>query len=193
MRRFQYHLRRAKMNADLCFKFSKSNWEALCPGLHRNDEAAWTKAIDVFEKRMKQRFFSCIDALEKADTKPPDQNPSQAATDDDCVPGFAIVALCCLLIETLQRFREEVPPLGDPPEPCSFPQGACIKPGLTRDRSKRSLGGLHLVTPSTVRLLASFTAVSATEFSMRLRQDVGLLGEIDQQARLPLPRTTDTH
>lgn len=64
---------------------------------------------------MRERFFSCIDALVKADTK-------------DCIPGFSIMALCCLLIETLQGFRGIQVSLAAPAEPCSFPSGPCIKP-----------------------------------------------------------------
>lgn len=115
------------MNAYLCFKFSKTDWEALSPRLEGNDESAWAEAIGVFERRMKERFFSCIDALEKADTKPDPASPDSAHT-DQCIPGFAIMALCCLLIETIQYFREDVPATTDPEEPCTFPAGRCVKP-----------------------------------------------------------------
>ncbi len=94
------------MNADLCFKFSKADWEALSKGLDDNDAGAWEKAIGVFERRMKERFFSCIDALEQSDTRP--DSASGCPTDTDhCIPGFSIMAICCLLVETLQSFREK--------------------------------------------------------------------------------------
>ena len=58
---------------------------------------------------MKERFFTCIDALVKADTKP-DLNSSSSPPDAHCIPGFSIMALCCLLVETLQGFRTGVSP-----------------------------------------------------------------------------------
>jgi hypothetical protein len=47
------------------------------------------------------------------------------------VPGFAILALSCLLIETLQSFRQA--PESSPPVmgPCSYPTGSCIRPSST--------------------------------------------------------------
>jgi hypothetical protein len=65
---------------------------------------------------MRERFFNCIDTLVEADPKAHVKVGSDAP--DDCstlpidasrtvVPGFAIVALCCLLAETLQVFRRE--------------------------------------------------------------------------------------
>ena len=57
---------------------------------------------------MKERFFRCI---------------------DHCVPGFSILALCCVVIESLQGFREALPLQLDPPGPCPNPKPrVCIKP-----------------------------------------------------------------
>jgi hypothetical protein len=92
------------VKADLCFGFSSTDWEKLVSRLD-HDENAWAEAIGVFERRMKERFFSCIEALEKADTKP-DSDISSSSVEPCCIPGFSIVALCCLVIETLQGFRE---------------------------------------------------------------------------------------
>lgn len=61
------------MKVDLCFGFSSTDWENLVARLD-SDEGAWAEAIGVFERRMKARFFSCVNALVKADTKP-DLNP----------------------------------------------------------------------------------------------------------------------
>jgi hypothetical protein len=106
-----YHTSReegAYVKADLCFGFSSDDWRNLAERLDR-DEGAWAEAIGVFERRMRERFFTCIDALIKADTKP-DSSSSPAAAhsppDAHCIPGFSIMALCCLLIETMQGFRE---------------------------------------------------------------------------------------
>jgi len=52
------------------------------------------KAIDILEKRIKSRFLSPANTLVEIETK------------DDHTPGFAILALCFLTIETLQGFRE---------------------------------------------------------------------------------------
>jgi len=89
------------VKADLCFGFSTDKWRELAERLGQ-DESFWAEAIGVFERRMKERFFSCIEALEQADIG---QHPTESSV-PCCVPGFAIVALCCLVIETLQGFRE---------------------------------------------------------------------------------------
>jgi hypothetical protein len=114
------------MNADLCFGFSKTKWEALSQQLDGN-ESTWAEAIGVFERRMRERFFSSIDALFAADTKPDSPSPDLTHA-PDCIPGFSIMALCCLLIETLQGFREAPPSAENPAGPCTFPSGPCIKP-----------------------------------------------------------------
>jgi hypothetical protein len=75
---------------------------------------------------MRERFFSCIDALCEADTKP--DGPRENRPDAECIPGFSVVALCCLVVETLQSFIEDSPGTINPAEPCTFPQGNCIKP-----------------------------------------------------------------
>ncbi len=100
-----YHRLGANMNADLCYGFCKSKWEELSLRLEGNDESAWAEAIDVLERRIRERFLSSVDALFAADRKPTPL-PSDPAREGHCVPGFAIMALCCLLIDTLQGFRE---------------------------------------------------------------------------------------
>jgi hypothetical protein len=113
------------MKYDLCFGFANTKWKALSEKLD-GDESAWAQALGVFERRMRERFFSSIDALIAADTKP-DLQPSHPHS-GHCIPGFSIMALCCLLIETLQGFQENVPAAADPVGPCPFPSGPCIKP-----------------------------------------------------------------
>jgi hypothetical protein len=95
------------MEADLCVGFAKSEWKSLNKRLDDGDESAWAQAIGVFESRMRERFLNCVSALFGADTKPPLHPESGYA--DNCVPGFSIMALCCLLIDTLQEFREKPP------------------------------------------------------------------------------------
>jgi hypothetical protein len=96
------------VKADLCFRFSSADWASLVQRLD-HDEGAWSEAIGVFERRMKERLLTCIDALIEADTKP-DLNSSSSPSDAHCIPGFSIMALCCLLVETLQGFRTGTSP-----------------------------------------------------------------------------------
>jgi hypothetical protein len=98
------------VKADLCFGFTSTDWQNLVGRLD-HDETAWAEAIRVFERRMKERFFTCIDALISADTKRdsqslPSPNDAHWLPDAHCIPGFSIMALCCLVIETMQGFRE---------------------------------------------------------------------------------------
>ena len=116
------------MNADLCFRFNKNEWKDLTCKLNGGDQEAWAKAIAVFERRIRERFLSCIDALIDADTKPDLLASADPPPAKVCIPGFSIVALCCLLIETLQDFREEGSPATKPVGPCTYPKGQCIKP-----------------------------------------------------------------
>jgi hypothetical protein len=115
------------MRADICSKFSNAEWDILSEKLERNEEGSWTEAISVFERRMRERFLRGIDALFAADTKP-DLPSSNSIRTDDCVPGFAIMALCCLFIEALQGFLDPPAPAPNPMGPCYFPSGNCIKP-----------------------------------------------------------------
>jgi hypothetical protein len=115
------------MNSELCFEFSADSWRSLSAAMDNESEEAWTTAIGVFKRRMEERFFNPIKALEDADTKPDLKAPG-SVTREECIPGFAIIAICCLLIESIQDFREEAKPVDPPPEPCNFPKGDCIKP-----------------------------------------------------------------
>ena len=110
-----------KEPTQICRGFTDEQWKALRErltrdGHKRDDEAAWSCAVEVFARRIRERFLSCIEALEKADSRSDIEVEAGAPADcstlpDDkgaqiVVPGFAIMALCCLLIETLQSFRE---------------------------------------------------------------------------------------
>ena len=54
-----------------------------------SQDPGWQKAIDIFEDRMRGRFLDVIDMFSCRNGA-----------------GFAVLALDCLLIETLQQFRE---------------------------------------------------------------------------------------
>jgi hypothetical protein len=122
-----YHRHGAVMEANLCFGFRKSEWETLKEKFDDGDDEAWAQAIGVFERRIRERFLNCINALFVADTKS-DLQPPESRHSENCLPGFSIMALCCLLIDTLQGFREKPPYLDTPAGPCTFPSGSCIKP-----------------------------------------------------------------
>jgi len=63
-----------------------------------NDQSNdWGKAIDIFKKRIASRYLEPVDMLIKKDN---DRSPT------DRRYGFTILAIDCLLIETLQSFRE---------------------------------------------------------------------------------------
>ena len=125
------------MDSELCVKFSTQDWRSLSSRLQHGDEAAWIEAISVFERRIKERFLSCINALQSADSKH-DLETSHSADADYCVPGFVIMAICCLLIETIQDFREEVPVDPLVQGQCTFPNGPCIRPESGTNKRFRS-------------------------------------------------------
>jgi len=63
-----------------------------------NDPSDWERAISIFDKRIRDRFANAIDFLIADDEAVDDPNNRRW--------GFAILALDCLLIETLQAFRQ---------------------------------------------------------------------------------------
>jgi hypothetical protein len=103
----------------LCRGFTDEQWNVMRPRLDQGCEAAWACTIEVFERRVKQRYTSCIEALFDADSRedvgitaaaPPDYLMlPQHRTGAAVVPGFAVMALCCLVIETLQGFSADCP------------------------------------------------------------------------------------
>jgi hypothetical protein len=106
---------------EICKGFTVADWRKFRPRLNDDDKQAWSEAIGVFERRMRERFFRCIDRLLEADC--------HSLKSEPVVPGFSITALCCLLVETLQSFwvggRSD--PQGNPTETCTFPNGKCAK------------------------------------------------------------------
>ncbi len=138
----------------ICRGFSSTQWPKLKTrlvkdGLLQGDQEAWNLAVDIFERRMRERFFNCVEVLIVSDSRL-DVSVSAGAFHGDLpnddgkaitVPGFAIMGLCCLLIDTLQSFREVAPPNTPPAGPCKYPQGPCIQPGgpSTTDAFKKFL------------------------------------------------------
>jgi hypothetical protein len=125
----------------ICRGFAVIQWRTLYTrltnrdGTNSDDQEAWRCAIEVFERRIRERFLSCIEALETADSRLdislPDEAPADCSTlphkNEAVVPGFAIMALCCLLGETLQSFRSRAEIAPRPETRCSYPDGPCIK------------------------------------------------------------------
>jgi hypothetical protein len=106
---------------EICKGFTCENWAALQPRLNANEETAWTEAIGVFERRMNERYFRCIDRLLSVDRPATDGEP--------IVPGFSTMALCCLVAETLQSFYSggPQPRILKEGETCRYPDMGCLK------------------------------------------------------------------
>ena len=69
-------------------RYRVADWQRL----KFDHETDWQRAADIFEDRMQGRFFEIVGKIE---AQP--------------FAGFAVLAIDCLLIETLQQFREGVP------------------------------------------------------------------------------------
>jgi hypothetical protein len=79
----------------------------IAPGIHKNEwlklnlndaeSTDWNRAIEIFNARIQSRYLEPIDLLIKADEK---RSPVERRY------GFSIMAIDCLLIETLQSFRD---------------------------------------------------------------------------------------
>lgn len=73
------------------------NDEYLQLNLDDENSPGWNRAIEIFTLRIKSRYLEPIDFLIKEDEQ---RNPIKRRY------GFSILAIDCLLIETLQAFRE---------------------------------------------------------------------------------------
>lgn len=69
-------------------KYAVEDWKSV----DFSTDGGWSKAIDIFEDRIRGRFLNHIDAIKSR-----------------TYAGFAVLALDCLLIETLQQFRKGIP------------------------------------------------------------------------------------
>ena len=56
-----------------------------------SNKSDWRKAVQIVKDRLNARFFDAVEAIDKKDFS-----------------GFAVLALDCLLVETLQQFKEGV-------------------------------------------------------------------------------------
>jgi len=106
-----------KGSVQICRGFTVRQWGKLKVLMEKDNDAAWKCAITVFERRIRERYLACIEALiaadSRADVDVPDDAPGDCSTLPNdgptgaTVPGFAIMALSCLLVETLHSFRVE--------------------------------------------------------------------------------------
>jgi hypothetical protein len=77
---------------------NSDKWHQL--DLSTNESEDWKKAIEIFSKRIKDRYVEPIDILI-------DQEKDKKAIDRKF--GFTILAIDCMLVETLQAFYEGLP------------------------------------------------------------------------------------
>jgi len=77
--------------------YSAEEWRALRLEPEAPGSADWETAIAIFDARMRGRFFAPIDALIAIEKSKKEKTF-----------GFAILAIDCLVIETLQGFREGI-------------------------------------------------------------------------------------
>lgn len=76
-------------------QYTVAHWSELRPSLDdASNDAGWSQAISMLKDRIENRFFEPIKRLQ------------DAADGADLGFGFAILTLDCLLIDTIQSFRE---------------------------------------------------------------------------------------
>ena len=81
--------------AEIAVGFTTAEYQRIRGAVDPEDPTtpSWTEVISAFRRRMEERFVRPIAQL-------------LALASDETVPGFAVLALDCLLIDTLQSFRE---------------------------------------------------------------------------------------
>jgi cation transport regulator ChaC len=83
---------------ELASGFTVSRYHKLRPLLGNEDLGAWAEIIAAVRRRIDERYLTPIEELARYDGMPRDERPTRA--------GFAIMALDCLLIDTIQSFKE---------------------------------------------------------------------------------------
>jgi hypothetical protein len=77
-------------------KYTVADWRGLVLNADNPKQEDWLKAVDVLRDRIEGRFIKPAQTLIDNDTKPP-------------TFGFAVLALDCLVLETIQGFRKGLP------------------------------------------------------------------------------------
>jgi hypothetical protein len=162
----------------ICSICTTEQWAELRPQLLAANEEAWKKAVEVFECRMQERFFRCIELLlNEGKTDLPENERTFLRS---MVPGFAIMALCCILIETLQAFYEGhiMTPPNVPDHQCTYPDGICLKaPQLIESVERCTFPDNSCVkTPPTARSFVQFLRASPHfgDFNARARSSFSI-------------------
>lgn len=85
------------LTTEIASGFDVRRYRELRPGLDGGgaNTTAWGQVLDAFRARMRERFLRPIELLANGATTGP----------DGIVPGFAILTLDCLLIDTIESFR----------------------------------------------------------------------------------------
>jgi cation transport regulator ChaC len=81
---------------ELASQFTVGRYQELHDLLAQNDPAAWNEVLGAVRRRVSERFLRPMRDLARFDKQ--EELPNR--------PGFAILALDCLLIDTIQAFRE---------------------------------------------------------------------------------------
>ncbi|MGB8477923.1 MAG: gamma-glutamylcyclotransferase family protein [Acidobacteriaceae bacterium] len=82
---------------ELASMFTVRDYFEMRESLYKADSSdEWKKVLNAFRRRIRERFLRPINELAKNDKR----------EGDKIVPGFAMMTLDCLLIDTIQSFRE---------------------------------------------------------------------------------------
>src|SRR6185312_7740201 len=84
------------LTTELASNFTVGRYQQLRDLLAQNDPAAWCEVLYAVRRRISERFLRPMRDLARFDKQ--EELPNR--------PGFAILALDCLLIDTIQAFRE---------------------------------------------------------------------------------------
>ena len=134
--------------------YTVADWKAL--DLSGDDAGQWFRAIKIFETRIRRRFIEPVDVL-----------IAHEIGQERGTFGFAILAIDCLLVETLQGFRE-----------------GCIKHHGKAEKGDRSRSEELIVTFLGERMNSWFDANAAVKFYKHCRCAIHHNGQTDGDFRV---------
>lgn len=85
-------IKRGEENMEIAPRITRKDWLKL--NLSSKDNPDWDKAVEIFRSRIQERYLEPVNIIIQKDST---WKPKY---------GFSILAIDCLLIETLQAFRE---------------------------------------------------------------------------------------
>lgn len=130
---------------EIAYKFTDEDWSRLEKKMDKDfdNEELWSEALDIFESRLSERYIKPAEVIQS----------NLCATGE----GFAIIAVLCSLIETLETFY----------------QGKCYTPGKLTDNTQYGNGksqSLFVDFLSTKEPFKStFSGELATDFYKNVR------------------------